>query len=320
MKKILLTAAVMAAMSSASAYELKNEAERVGYTIGAEMGATVQGFMGDDASESIDFNALIVGLRDAYEQNELSLSPEEMETAMNNFAEKRIEEMQNHQEKLKTENLKAGEEFLAANAKKEGVVTTDSGLQYLVVEEGEGRKPSVDSEVKVDYEGRLIDGTVFDSSIERGEPVTFYVGEVISGWAEALQLMPVGSKYRLFIPAELAYGEADLGDIPPNSTLIFDVTLLEIVDEVGNSDFAQQAQATIEEAKANADMASNHAKEIVKETKAVPTPESTVTVEEQRAMEQVGEEAQQIKLDASKQGDATPKQPELDKMGDNATQ
>ncbi len=127
-------------------------------------------------------------------------------------------------------NLKEGEEFLAKNKTKSGVVTTASGLQYEIIKAGTGPKPKAEDEVKCHYKGTLIDGKVFDSSIERGEPATFPVNRVIPGWTEALQLMPVGSKWKLYIPASLGYGERGAGqDIKPNSTLIFEVELLEIV-------------------------------------------------------------------------------------------
>ena len=134
----------------------------------------------------------------------------------------------NLQAKAGEMNAKAGKEYLANNAKEEGVKVTESGLQYLVVKEGNGKKPGPNDVVTVHYTGRLIDGTVFDSSVERGEPATFAVGQVIPGWVEGLQLMSEGSAYRLFIPSELAYGEHGTGPIQPNSTLIFDVQLLKV--------------------------------------------------------------------------------------------
>jgi FKBP-type peptidyl-prolyl cis-trans isomerase FklB len=125
---------------------------------------------------------------------------------------------------------KQGEAFLSSNKTKPGVVTTASGLQYLVLKEGTGPKPTISDKVKCDYEGRLIDGTVFDSSIKQGKPIEFAVNGVIAGWTEALQLMNTGSKYQLFIPSNLAYGDQQMGsDIKPGSTLIFDVDLIEIV-------------------------------------------------------------------------------------------
>jgi len=134
------------------------------------------------------------------------------------------------QKDLGLKNKAKGEKFLAGNAKKEGVTTTASGLQYLVLKSGNGKKPKATDTVKVNYEGKLIDGTVFDSSYKRGKPVSFPLNQVIKGWTEGLQLMPVGSKYRLFLPSELAYGAHGAGSrIGPNTTLIFDVELLSIV-------------------------------------------------------------------------------------------
>lgn len=133
-------------------------------------------------------------------------------------------------EKLYGENRRAGEQFLAENSKKEGVTTTESGLQYKVIVEGKGEKPQATDRVKVNYEGRLVDGTVFDSSAKHGDkPLEFKANQVIKGWTEALTLMPVGSKWELYIPYDLAYGERDSGKIKPFSALIFTVELVEIV-------------------------------------------------------------------------------------------
>ncbi len=134
----------------------------------------------------------------------------------------------NEQEPASVDNKTLGEQFLQENAGKEGVVTTESGLQYKVLTEGNGAKPQLTDQVRVHYEGRLIDGTVFDSSYQRGEPAVFGLQQVISGWTEALQLMPVGSVWEIYLPQELAYGGRDLGSIPPYSTLIFKVELLGI--------------------------------------------------------------------------------------------
>jgi FKBP-type peptidyl-prolyl cis-trans isomerase FklB len=132
--------------------------------------------------------------------------------------------------KMNAENIEKGKNFLAENAKKPGVVTLASGLQYEVIKEGNGKKPGAADKVKCHYEGTLIDGTLFDSSIKRGEPAVFGVSQVIKGWVEALQLMTEGSKWRLFIPSELAYGAQGAGEmIPPHSTLIFEVELIEVL-------------------------------------------------------------------------------------------
>lgn len=144
-------------------------------------------------------------------------------------AEMLQQEKMNANRKAKTEKLiRMGRDFLAENGKKAGIITTPSGLQYEVLKKGEGEVPQKTDKVKCHYEGRLIDGTVFDSSIKRGEPAVFGLNQVIKGWTEALSLMPVGSKWRLYIPQELGYGERQAGQIPPYSTLIFDVELLSI--------------------------------------------------------------------------------------------
>ena len=163
---------------------------------------------------------LINGLA-GYEQMSAMEAQNYLNTTMQQLQEKKMEEQYG-------DNRRAGEEFLAANKTKEGVVTTESGLQYKVTKMGKGKKPSNTDRVKVHYHGTLIDGTVFDSSVERGEPATFRVNGVIKGWTEALQLMPVGSKWTLYIPYDLAYGTQDMGDIKPYSTLIFEVELLGI--------------------------------------------------------------------------------------------
>ena len=162
------------------------------------------------------------------------LTEEQMTACVNNFLQKKQAEKTEESRKANSgiieANHKAGEAFLAANKTKPGVVTTASGLQYQVITEGTGPKPLPSERVKCHYHGTLIDGTVFDSSVDRGQPVDFQVTGVIQGWVEALQLMPVGSKWKLFLPADLAYGDNAAGPkITPGSTLIFDVELLEIV-------------------------------------------------------------------------------------------
>jgi FKBP-type peptidyl-prolyl cis-trans isomerase len=157
--------------------------------------------------------------------NTPALSDQEMQDAMMSLQK----EMQNKAAELGVKSKKEGEDFLAANKSKEGVKTTASGLQYKVLKEGKGPKPKSTDTVKVHYRGTLLDGTEFDSSYKRGEPVEFPLDQVIKGWTEGLQLMPAGSKYQFWIPANLAYGEPGNRGIPPNSTLIFEVELLEIV-------------------------------------------------------------------------------------------
>ena len=152
--------------------------------------------------------------------------------------------MQEEMNKAAEENAKAGEKYLTENKAKDGVKTTDSGLQYKVDKAGEGAQPKASDTVKVHYTGKLIDGTVFDSSVERGEPVTFKVQEVIPGWIEGLQLMKTGGKYTFYIPSKLGYGEFGAGPtIPPNSVLVFDVELLEILPEEAADKPAAEAPA-----------------------------------------------------------------------------
>ena len=150
------------------------------------------------------------------------------------YQQKKMAEMQAEAEQEATLNQQASEAFLAANAEKDGVVVLDSGLQYKVLEAGEGAKPAADDTVEVHYRGTLIDGTEFDSSYARGESITFPVGGVIAGWTEALQLMPVGSKWELYIPSDLAYGPGGTqGVIGPNQALVFEVELLGIEEDGG---------------------------------------------------------------------------------------
>lgn len=152
-----------------------------------------------------------------------------MNRLMSEMSEIQQEKAREKSAKEGEKNKLEGEKFLAENAQRDGVITTPSGLQYEILTEGNGPKPAADSHVEVHYTGKLLDGTVFDSSVDRGTPAHFGVNQVIAGWTEALQLMPVGSKWRLFIPSELAYGERGAGsDIGPNATLIFDVELLDI--------------------------------------------------------------------------------------------
>ena len=172
--------------------------------------------------------AVLQGMSDVLSNKSLQMTEDEMVAIQQKVIAESKKQQAAAQEKLGADNLAAGSAYLAKNAKEDGVITTDSGLQYKVVTKGKGKKPAASDTVSVHYEGRLINGTVFDSSYQRGEPISFPVGGVIQGWQEALQLMPVGSKWQLVIPANLAYGPNGPGAIGPNSTLIFDVELLSI--------------------------------------------------------------------------------------------
>jgi FKBP-type peptidyl-prolyl cis-trans isomerase len=198
--------------------------ERASYALGMDIGTSVKQF-----EASLDRKAMVDGLLDALSEREPRLSPEEVnELVMELLAKAQRESARRREEQGET-NMQEGVEFLAENKAKDGVVETASGLQYMVIEQGEGPSPAVTDSVTVHYEGKLLDGKVFDSSYERDEPAGFVLSGVIPGWTEGVQLMKVGSKYRFFIPPDLAYGERGAGqDIGPNATLIFEVELISI--------------------------------------------------------------------------------------------
>lgn len=202
-----------------------SSSEQVGYSFGYLMGRT-----NAESMKDLNLEAFIQGLREAAQGKEASLTDEEMARILTQYKKQAEAQQLIELRKKAEENSKIGTAFLAENAKKAGMQTTASGLQYQVLKAGTGKTPKVSSKVKVDYEGRLIDGTVFDSSIARQHPAEFQVNQVIQGWTEGLQLMKEGAKYRFFIPANLAYGQIGSGDIiEPNSTLIFDVELLQVL-------------------------------------------------------------------------------------------
>jgi FKBP-type peptidyl-prolyl cis-trans isomerase FklB len=202
----------------------KTQKEKVSYSIGVNVGKNMkmQGF-------DLDQGLLLQGIKDGLNDSKTVMSEKEIEATLTAFQQEMVSKMQAKQKVNGDKNKKEGEAFLAANKNKEGVVTLPSGLQYKILTNGTGPKPTSEQTVKCHYRGTLIDGTEFDSSIKRGEPAEFAVGQVIKGWTEALQLMPVGSKWQLFVPSELAYGERGAGNIiGPNATLIFEVELLSI--------------------------------------------------------------------------------------------
>ena len=180
--------------------------------------------------DKIDVKDFADGVAAVYEGQEMKMSYDEAKKVIREYFEELEAKRQAAEAAAAKVNEEAGKSYLEENGKRTEVVTTPSGLQYEVLEEGTGAQPSAGDQVKVHYTGRLIDGTVFDSSVERGEPATFGVTQVIPGWVEALQLMKAGSKWRLHIPSNLAYGPQGAGGvIGPNSTLIFDVELLEVI-------------------------------------------------------------------------------------------
>ena len=198
---------------------------RLSYGIGLRMGQR----MSADGM-TVDISAYAAGLEDAMTGAEAQLTDEEINTEMSAFQERRQAEAEAERVALAQTNLEAGRAYMEEMSAREEVQTTESGLQYIVVEPGEGENPVAEDSVEVHYEGRLIDGTVFDSSFERGQTVTFGLTQVIAGWTEGLQLMKPGAKYKFIIPPELGYGEGGAGQmIGPNATLLFDVELIAVV-------------------------------------------------------------------------------------------
>lgn len=206
------------------AIELKNEQDKFSYALGMNISASVLQLPLD-----VNKEVIIQCVTDLLNGAQPQLEEKEYHQIMQDF-QKKLQEIANEQKKKAAEeNAKVSADFLAENAKKDGIKVTESGLQYEVITEGDGASPKATDVVKVHYEGTLISGQIFDSSIKRGEPVEFPLNQVIPGWTEGVQLMKVGSKYRFFIPSNLAYGEQGAGGmIAPNSALIFEVELLEI--------------------------------------------------------------------------------------------
>lgn len=205
--------------------ELKDTRQKASYGIGLSIGKSFKG-----QSADLDPDLVARGIKDGLSGGKALLSDTQIEEAVQDFRKDLVSKQAEAAKGLGDKNKKEGEKFLAENKKKEGVVTTKSGLQYKVLKKGTGKTPKKSDKVTTHYEGTLIDGTVFDSSIKRGEPASFRVEGVIAGWTEALQLMKVGDKWQLFIPADLAYGENPRpgGPIGPNAALIFEIELLDI--------------------------------------------------------------------------------------------
>jgi len=220
-----LAISLLMAGTSAQAQDidLSTERNQISYSVGVNIG---QNLAMQGLADQIDLDAFIAGLRDIV-LGQPKMSEEQVMTALMAFQQQLIAEQQAAAESARSEGL----EFLAQNGRRSGVVTTASGLQYEVLESGasSGTSPKATDAVLAHYEGRLIDGEIFDSSIQRGEPVQFALNQVIPGWTEGLQLMKPGDKWRLFIPYELAYGSTGSGPIPPFSVLVFDVELIEVI-------------------------------------------------------------------------------------------
>ena len=216
--------ALSGAAFAADAPGLNGEKEKLSYSIGMNLGGNLK-----RESVEVDQELLVKGFKDSYEGGKTILSEEEARKTLADYQKKLMAKKAETMRILGEKNKADGEKFLAENAKKEGVKSLPSGLQYKEITPGKGKSPKATDTVTVHYKGTLIDGTVFDSSYKRGEPATFPVSGVIPGWTEALQLMKTGAKWQLFIPPNLAYGERGAGrDIGPNATLIFEVELISI--------------------------------------------------------------------------------------------
>ncbi|WP_333664538.1 FKBP-type peptidyl-prolyl cis-trans isomerase [Acinetobacter guillouiae] len=228
MKKTLIVLSLSMLSTATFSAPINNKSsqqDQLGYSYGYVMGRT-----NADTLKQINLNAFIQGIKEGSTGQKASLTDEEMAKALAQYKQQTEAKQMLEFKQAADVNAKQGEAFLVENAKKAGVITRPSGLQYSVLQPGTGKSPSAKSKVSVNYEGRLLDGTVFDSSFARNEAVEFQVSQVIQGWTEGLQLMKEGAKYRFFIPAKLAYGEIGAGDaIGPNSTLIFDVELLKVL-------------------------------------------------------------------------------------------
>lgn len=225
--RTLVGACVLALAGSAFATELKTDKDKNSYMVGMDMARGLS-----QIKDELDLNVMLAAIKDSFEGKKMALTDAEAQTLRGSLQQKMAEKQQAERAAAFEKNKAAGEKFLAANKSKAGVKSTASGLQYQVIKEGSGPTPKVNSQVKVHYRGTLIDGTTeFDSSYARNEPATFALNQVIAGWTEGLQLMKAGSKYKLYIPSALAYGENGQGPvIGPNATLVFEVELLEVLN------------------------------------------------------------------------------------------
>jgi len=222
--EITETSIVNEAAASTETAAFASEDEKASYAIGLKYGESMK----RDLSE-LQLNTFYKGFSDGFEGNETKLKPEDIVATLQALQTRKMEEMKKKAATAGDENKAAGDAFLETNKARDGVKTLESGLQYEVLASGEGATPAKDDKVQVHYHGTLIDGTVFDSSVDRGKPATFGVSQVIKGWTEALQLMKVGDKWKVFIPSDLAYGTRGAGGkIGPNAALIFEVELISI--------------------------------------------------------------------------------------------
>ena len=215
--------ALVMATGTALGTELETDAQKLGYIIGMDIGASLK-----QQGTEIDLETVYEAISATYNGEELAMTPEEAAAIRESFIAKRRAQDDAEREGLAATNAVEGDKFLLENHSKEGVQITDSGLQYKVIDMGDGPKPAATDKVQVHYRGTLLNGDEFDSSYARGEPISFQLNQVIPGWTEGVQLMPVGSKFMFYIPPNLGYGPSGGGPIGPNATLIFQVELLAI--------------------------------------------------------------------------------------------
>jgi FKBP-type peptidyl-prolyl cis-trans isomerase len=226
MKQFFMSGVLIVAVflsSSVLATELETEAQKLGYIIGMDIGSSLK-----EQGAELDLDALVDAIRATYNSEPLAMTPEEAASIRETFIAERRVEADQQRDSMASINAAEGEKFLLENRVKEGVQVTDSGLQYKVVVMGEGAKPAASNKVTVHYRGTLLNGEEFDSSYSRNQPTSFQLDQVIPGWTEGVQLMPVGSKFLFYIPPDLGYGANGGGPIGPNATLIFEVELLSI--------------------------------------------------------------------------------------------
>lgn len=222
-KHCALVLAAITFSANTMAAELTTDQQKLGYIIGMDIGKSLR-----EQETDVDLDSLIAAIRDSFNDEALALTLDEAAVIRQKYIEKRQAAQQAETAVVGDANLATGQKFLAENKSKEGVQVTDTGLQYKVLTMGTGSKPAATDTVKVHYRGTLLDGTEFDSSYARNEPISFALNRVIAGWTEGMQLMPIGSKFVFYIAPDLAYGEGGGGPIPANSTLVFEVELLEI--------------------------------------------------------------------------------------------
>ncbi len=214
---------IVLASGALAAAELETEAQKLGYIIGMDIGASLK-----EQGSDLDLDSLVAAIRATYNNEPLDMTPEEAASVRETFIAAKRAEAEQQRESMASINATEGDKFMLANRLKEGVKVTDSGLQYQVVVMGDGAKPAASDKVTVHYRGTLLNGEEFDSSYSRNQPTSFQLNQVIPGWTEGLQLMPVGSKFMFFIPPNLGYGPNGGGPIGPNATLTFEVELLSI--------------------------------------------------------------------------------------------